>query len=258
VRLKTLVLIVVIIFFSVSCRQIFAPDYPEQDADWEIRENEHFTIYYRSDSLAAERLDHILNQEEIARNHILSRFRINYSGRIHIYIYRTAEDAGWDNVGGRAYPRTETIEVIYGPQGKSIGEPGVSAHEMAHVITHNRIGFPGTSFLSEGAAVAMDGVWFGPGNQKLELHAWVNEFSREGRMPKLEKLINDFHNVETHISYPVSGSFTQYLMHNYGVENYKRLFFLAFEDNFDQKFQEIYGVSLQQAEQEWIQFCQAY
>lgn len=257
-RLKILILTVILLSASVSCRQIFAPDYPEQDKDWEVRENDLFVVYYRLGSLAEEQMEHILAQEIIAWEHILNSLQLSYSGRINIFIYNSAEDAGWDSVGGRAYPRTETIEAVYGPHGKSIGEPGVSAHEMAHVITHNRIGIPGTSFMSEGAAVAMDGVWYGGGNLKLDLHAWVNEFSREERLPKLSTLINDFHDVSSRISYPVSGSFSLYLLNHYGVESYKRLFFEAFQRNFLSKFEEIYGMSLKRAEQDWIQYCRSY
>ena len=249
------------VFFLISlpaCRQIFAPDYPEKDQKWEKRKTSYFVMYYRADSLAEQNIDHIIQQENNARSRILDRFGLFYKGIISVFIYRSAEDAGWDNVGGRAYPRTETIEAVYGPQGKTIGEPGVSAHEMAHVITHNRIGTPGTSFMSEGAAVAMDDVWFGDGKIQQHVHAWTNQFFRDGKLPALETLIHDFHTISSQVSYPVSGSFSLYILDLYGEEAYKQLFFEGFARNFKNKFKEIYGLTLDEAQEEWIAFCNRY
>ena len=158
--------------------------------------------------------------------------------------------------GGRAYPRTETVEGIYSQEGKSIGVKGTACHEITHVITWNALGEPGTQFLSEGVAVAMDGEWHSSADTITNLHQWTKKFLLEGKLPLLSDLIQDWNCVSGSISYPVSGSFVLYLLDVYAPEKLKQLFYRATPDNFNNEFQNIYNEFLQVVEQRWQEYCQ--
>jgi len=248
--------VLICVQFLVSCSRINAPEGFIRDINWEMTESEHFIFYYRDGSYAKRNIDSIINIEENAYKHILNSLQLQYNGIISIYIYNSPEDAGWDRVKALAYPRTETVEAIYSPVGKSIGVKGVACHEIAHVITWNTLGEPGTLFLSEGVAVAMDGEWHSKLDTITDLHLWVKKFIEEGTLPCLDDLIEYWGSVSGSISYPLSGSFVLYLLHKYGAERFKQLFYRATSANFYDEFQKIYNISLPVVEQMWKDYCQ--
>ncbi|HHF51346.1 MAG TPA: hypothetical protein ENL46_01490, partial [Candidatus Aminicenantes bacterium] len=104
---------------------------------------------------AEQHIDSIKTIEELAYQYIVRSLSLNYQGMISIYIYDSPQDAGWDRIKAMAFPRTETVEAIFSLTGKSIGVKGAACHEIAHVITWNTLGEPGTQILSEGIAVAV-------------------------------------------------------------------------------------------------------
>ena len=239
----------------VSCSRISAPEGFKRDVNWEMTRSEHFIFYYRAGSFAERNMDSIIDIEEYAYEHILNSLQLQYNGIISIYIYDSPEDAGWDRVKAIAYPRVETVEAIYSPVGKSIGIEGAACHEITHVITWNTLGEPGTQFLSEGVAVAMDGEWHSQLDTITDLHLWVKKFIEEGTLPELDDLIESWGSVPGSISYPASGSFVLYLLDMYGAERFKQLFYRATSANFHDEFQKIYNISLPVAEQMWKDYC---
>ncbi|MHB2148433.1 peptidase MA family metallohydrolase [Calditrichota bacterium LG25] len=241
---------------AFSCSRIFAPDGYETDKNWQVAETAHFFFYYRTGSFAEQHLDSIIAIEESAYEHIMKTLELNYSGAISVYIYNSPQDAGWEKTGGRAYPRTETVEAVYSPTSKSIGVKGAACHEITHVMTWNALGEPGTQFFSEGIAVAMDGEWRSSADTIVSVHQWTKKFLLEGTLPALNELIGNWNGVPGSISYPVSGSFVRFLLEEYGAEKLKQLFYRATPDNFNDEFQRIYHASLPSVEQRWQEYCQ--
>ncbi len=234
-----------------SCSRIFAPDGFDSDKNWQVAESEYFFFYFRENSFAGEHIDSIKVIEESAYQHIVRALSINYQGVISIYIYDSPQDAGWDRMKAMAFPRAETVEGVYSPTGKSIGVKGAARHEIAHVITWNALGEPGTQFLSEGIAVTMDGEWHSGADTIIYLHQWAKKFMQEGKLPSLIILANNWQDVPGTISYPVSGSFVKFLLEKYGAEKLKQLFFKATPDDFSRIFEIIYGVKMTDVEEIW-------
>jgi len=220
--------------------------------DWELEKTEHFDIYYRADSYAEENLDDIIPVQEEAYLHILEQLKVQFNDTISIYIYPTPEDAGWDHVQGLAYNRQKAVLGVYSEIGKSIGVEGASAHEITHVITWNAIGKPGTTFLNEGLAVTMDGVWHAVSDPITNLHQWTKKFLDDNKLPTINEMVNNWDSFSGLITYPVSGSFVSYLIDEYGIEKFKEILVEAKKYNFNSKCQKIYNKELNELEQEWI------
>lgn len=120
------------------------------------------------------------------------------------------------------------------------------------MIAHNALGEPGTFFLNEGFAVAMEETPFG-----MHVHEWIKKFIEEKRLPSLKTLIDNsrWPEIAYEISYPVSGSFVNYFINMYGAYNIKELFYRANSSNFLKEFQNIYCKSLEEVEAEWKTYC---
>ena len=221
------------------------------EGNWELEKTEHFDIYYRADSYAEENLDDIVRVQEETYQYILEQLNVQFDETISIYIYPTPEDAGWDHVQGLAYNRQKVVLGVYSEKGKSIGVEGASAHEITHVITWNAIGKPGTTFLNEGLAVTMDGVWHAVSDPITDLHQWTKKFMDEDKLPAISEMVSSWNSLDTLITYPVSGSFVSYLVDKYGMEKFKKMLVEANRLNFNSKCQEIYNKELSTLELEW-------
>ena len=179
-------------FMLTSCSIIPGIGQFNPGDNWELEKTKHFDIYYRADSYAEENLDDIIPVQEEAYLHILEQLKVQFNDTISIYIYPTPEDAGWDHVQGLAYNRQKTVLGVYSEKGKSIGVEGASAHEITHVITWNAIGKPGTTFLNEGLAVTMDGVWHAVSDPITDLHQWAKKFMDEDKLPAVSEMVNNW------------------------------------------------------------------
>jgi len=219
--------------------------------NWELEKTEHFDIYYRANSYAEENLDDIIRVQEEAYQYIIEQLNVQFNDTISIYIYPTPEDAGWDHIQGLAYNRQKVVLGVYSEKGKSIGVKGASAHEITHVIAWNVIGKPGTTFLNEGLAVTMDGVWHAVSDPITDLHQWTKKFMDEDKLPTIIEMVSSWNSFDTLITYPVSGSFVSYLVDEYGMEKFKEMLIEANKYNFNTKCLEIYNRELNKLELDW-------
>jgi len=243
------------LFLLSSCGFITGNNF-DPGENWQSRESEHFRFYYREDSFADTHIDEIIQIEEEAFQHIIDSLEINYHDKTTIYIYDSPADAGWDHIQGFAYCWDKFILTIYSEAGKSIGVKGAACHEITHVMTWNSIGKPGTNFLDEGTAVAMDGEWHAASDVITGLHQWTKKYLAEGTLPSISQLVNDWDSINGLISYPVSGSFVTYLIERFGVANFKKLFIEADKTNFESEFFKIYHLDFNSIIKDWKLFVQ--
>ncbi|TYB30493.1 MAG: hypothetical protein FXF47_08895 [Candidatus Mcinerneyibacterium aminivorans] len=180
---------------------------------------------------------------------------INYSDKITIYIYENIEQTGWDRVGGRAYPKTNTVETIYNEEKKSIGIRGASAHEIVHVIISNLFGSCKFQLLAEGIAVAMDGLWNHPTLGLKEVDEITLYYDELDKIPSLDKINDYFDEFESSFSYPLSGSFILFLLEKYGPEKFKKLYSQDADKDLEDSINLAYSTTLDRLKNEWINHC---
>lgn len=82
---------------------------------------------------------------------------------------------------------------------------------------------PSSDFLCEGLAMFMDGKWWNKPNQY-----WVKQFLDENICPKPSAIMglseNEFWNIETGISYPLSGAWVEFFITEYGIDKFLNVY----------------------------------
>jgi hypothetical protein len=93
----------------------------------------HFTLYFREGSFDKQDVEYYAQRKEKLLSHINNFLQVNFNGHINVYLYGDGS-------------------VSYFVRDKSCHEVKSyiiddSGHEIAHAVTHNEIGDPGSRFF---------------------------------------------------------------------------------------------------------------
>jgi hypothetical protein len=241
---------------AAACDPILGPSSP--DTNWRVHVSGQFTFYVRPGSFAETNLDTLGTVLDDQFQVTLARLDLTYHGQVTMYLHNSGAEAGFgkDSGGGDhsgvAYPETETAKVACVPP-LDANLFSLVSHEANHVIIGNGLGRPGTSFVNEGLASAVLSERYhslGPSFY----YRWTS--SQKGRLPRLADLLDDdrWQAQVQFIAYNTSASFLAYLIATYGSAPLKAIYY-APASSFADKFRQAYGRSLEQAEAEWLAFC---
>ena len=122
-------------------------------------------------------------------------------------------------------------------------------HELAHLFSAE-VGEREPDFKSEGFAVWVGGSWNG---KPVDFHALVQILSGKD-FPLLALLHDAYFQMWKHAAYPLAGSFTGYLVKQFGWETYRRFYAGANAENFERAFERHFGVTLMAAERDWKRY----
>jgi hypothetical protein len=204
-----------------------------------------FRIYFRENSYASNHLPKIKTELDSAFNRILSILNIEgYNHGIYLLAVDSKEEMqkvmGYKIKGGAAtghdlvfFAFNDTIR----PQFK---------HEIFHLISYETWGPTKYRLLDEGGATYTDDFCFYE-NPMFSINAY---FLKENKLFELEELINNFDAKAKEndvIAYIQSAGYFKFLYENFGVDKMKKLWTDGFE-----KFEEIYGFSIDEFEAKWI------
>lgn len=96
----------------------------------------------------------------------------------------------------------------------------------------------------------MDHLWWG-----IDNNAWVAFYRKNKMCPSVNELLllprEDFYTVDCHISYPLAGSFCNYLLMRFGKEVFRRLYLAK---DYSIAVKEILGCSLPDLEKDFFQY----
>lgn len=240
-------------FMSQGCHAILGPS--SIDANWRVFDTPHFSFNVRPGSFAEQNVVRLGEVLEDQYEYALRTLDVRYAGRISLFLYQSAADAGMTSErSGKAYPDTEAVRAVVSPPLETTF--GLVAHESNHVIEHNTLGPPATSFINEGLASAIISETFYPSGKSF-LYPWTAR--NDARIPALSNLVDDdtWGDYESQLAYNASASFLAYILDRGGPQRLKQLQPVD-SAAFAGRFQQIYGLSLDQAEREWRAFCAAY
>jgi hypothetical protein len=139
-------------------------------------------------------------------------------------------------------------------------------HETTHLLSDQH-SIP-CALINEGLAVSnqvdpFDNS-FTPNWNGQPPHLWAQQYLEQGTLPKLTDILEsgDFWKIDDVMSYAVAGSFIEYLSETYGVSQVLQLFTGAtYNDSAattEARFQQVFGISFAQAEQDWRTFLLQY
>ena len=252
-RLLRLALGVMLAWGGSGCHTILGPS--EIDTNWKVFDSPHFAIYVRPGSLAEQNIATLTALVEDQLTFSQRALDIRYVGPISLFLYTSAADADDESErSGTAYPETETARAIVSPPLETTF--GLIQHEANHVIQHNGIGPPATSFMNEGLASAVISETYNPGGKSF-LYAWTAR--NMPQIPPIADLVDDgkWDDTQSQIAYNASASFLAYTLDLGGPDSLKQLQTVRSSD-FAGRFQQIYGKPLDRADREWRAFCTSF
>lgn len=190
--------------------------------DWSVYESDHYIFYVEKNSLAERDIDQIKLRQESAFEKIVTKLSLNPRlQKIKYYFYSSQElkaklmgDAWY----GQSIYNEYTIHAIYNEQDKVLGE-----HEDTHLLSLE-CGLP-ISLFQEGLAESMVGKSIF-GNDHNEV---IKKGIRKGLSFKIENLMSqqgwlNTPDEEAEFYYSIAGSFTTYLINEFGIEQYLKIY----------------------------------
>jgi hypothetical protein len=238
---------------SAGCHTILGPS--EFDSNWRTFDSPHFVFTVRPGSFAEQNIAQLTEVLEDQYAFALRTLDIRYAGRITMFLYESAADAGERfERSGTAFPDTEAVRTILSPPLETAFH--LLSHESNHVIQHNGIGPAATSFMNEGLASAVISERYHATGKSL-LYPWTAR--NNAQIPPLAHLVDDdqWEDIDSQIAYNASASFLAYTLDTGGPDRLKQLQAVP-SPEFAARFQTIYGRSLDRAEQEWRAFCASF
>lgn len=205
-------------------------------------ETANYIFNYTENSPAERDIEKIAAMQESCFSYICDVLRVKPSFRIQYFLCETAQQVGeiyGDNVPCNGFASMpDKVYAVYNEQVKCIG-----FHEDAHVISclRNR---PLSAAVREGLAMFFDRKWWGISNQE-----WTEYYIKNGMFAGLSSYLKDevFFEIDCSISYPIAGSFTEYLIHTYGMEKY--LAFWDWKGDMTEAARQVFGCSVGQLDE---------
>ena len=245
---------IVVAFLASGCNAILGPS--QHDDNWTSHDSARFTLHARPGTFAAEHSGYLAEVLEDQYDTALRMLGAQYGGRISGFLFASAAelDREFDRTG-TAYPATESFAAVCVPP-LDDGLLGLLAHEADHVVIENALGRPGTSFMAEGLASAVLSERYHRAGRPF-LYSWTS--ANRGRLPAVSMLVDDgqWPTSDPQAAYNASASFLAFLIDTYGHVPLRQLYY-ARSSEFTRRFREIYGRSVESAEEDWIRFAAAW
>jgi hypothetical protein len=251
--MRRFALAVVLAWAASGCHAILGPT--PVDSRWRVIETPHFIFNVRPGSFAEQNIAQLGEVMEDQYAFALRALDVRYAGRISLFIYESAADANESSErSGTGYPETGAVRAIVSPPLETTYS--LLTHEANHVIQSQAVGPPGTSFMNEGLASAIKSERYPSGGTSF-LYPWTAR--NDASIPKLSSLVDDrtWDDYQSHVAYNASASFLAYILDQGGPDRLKQLRRVISAD-WEARFRQIYGRSLDEAERDWRAFCAAY
>jgi len=207
-----------------------------------VAESDHFVIVYPKAKLTSAEVQELVDTHEFMLQRVSIDLRTVVRRKIHSFIYESAEQKG-QLVGAAntniAKPWLWQLHLNLNDVDQSL------RHELVHVVAADfgfpllRIGLnPG---LIEGLAMAVERTAYDE-----TLHDLAAQVFDTGIRPQMEGLFSftGFIQTQPAVSYVLAGSFSRYLLDQYGLRRYKRLYRTG-------SFTSVYGKDLEKLVWEW-------
>jgi hypothetical protein len=236
---------------AAGCNAALGPTTP--DSNWAVIESAHFSLHARPGSFAersASTLGTVLDDQYETTLRLLQS---QYTGKISGFLYNDAADAGTAaEHSGTAYPDTGAFSATATPP-LDDNLMALVQHEANHVLIVGSLGRAGTSMLNEGLASALISERF----ESLGPHfyyGWTR--AHRSQLIPIERLADDgqWPNLPQDTAYSFAASFLAYLLETGGPVKLRQLYY-APSPGFADRFRQIYGLSLVDAQQAWLTFC---
>ena len=191
-------------------------------------ETEHYIFNYEEGSLAEKDIFKLSSEQERCYEYLVNVLGKEPKQKINYFLHEDAKVLGkkysefcemeyQEGFAINGFSSGNNIYAVYSEQTKCMG-----FHEDAHNISMSDGRWSESSAILEGLAMYFDHVWWGIHN----LH-WTCYYVKNNQFIFPNKLIKDneyFYSLGAEITYPIMGSFTEWLISSYGIEKYINFF----------------------------------
>jgi LysM repeat protein len=206
-------------------------------------ERERFTMHYQPDTPAARAPNKVAALVESALDHIEKKLRVTLEHPFDVYIAGSLFAPDDTALRGRSFSAQRRNFYLYDDTGTPEDQRYIITHELTHLVAWNTISRPSSVMLHEGLAVytgieAMEAAGFIP------LRHFCAAYNQTGQLPPLTGSRPYLGHIRDLDLYFTAGCFTTYLIDEYGIADFKRLFTSG-------DYPGIYGHTLSQLEEQW-------
>lgn len=207
---------------------------------------DHYIFNYKSGTLAAKDIELIAKEQEECFNKICTVLKVDFKEKINYFLFDSPLEVGKlyginEPINGFAVWGENKIYAVYNDNIKCIGP-----HEDAHLISF-LINAPQSYFIVEGLAMFFDEKWW-----NLDNDIWTSYYKYTNNNLSIFKLFSNeaFDKFNCEITYPIAGSFTKYLITNFGIDKYIELYKIINEPNIND-FVRIFNQTIDKLEQDF-------
>lgn len=213
------------------------------------KESKHYIFNYNKNTLAENDIEFIISFQERCFEHITNVLKTTPSTKINYYLCETPEEVGElvgcePNNGIACFPNT--IYAVYNETAQCIG-----FHEDAHIIAYH-INNPENSAIHEGLAMYFDRQWWGVNNWD-----WTLYYILQGKYVGIDLLLQEdiFDNTDCTISYPILGTFVDWLISTYGIDKFLELYK---QKEISSTTQQIYGLTAKELDEKFVAYVKMF
>lgn len=208
--------------------------------NWIVEQSNHYDFYFESASPAARDIVHIESVMESEYSHITALLEAG-NAQFHTDVFivdsrmRMKQLCGHESNG---LSIGNVLLFVYGEVN------ALGAHEETHLLSQHLWGAPQGIWITEGLAVYSENEWRG-----YQLHSICKRLKARNQLVPLATLFNDhkFNQISEMVTYPESGSFTQFLYERYGLASVRALWKKGAK-----ALPAVTGKSLETIESEWL------
>lgn len=221
-----------------------------------LSESEHFVYYQQSEDTVA--VDEIWQE----RYFFWLTEQLGIDTDIKIDYYKYTSRAQLEDLTGRS-----TNAFAQASQARIHTIWWIDNHECVHILTDKYWGMPPAIF-NEGMAVAhqaqLEGDEFIPGWNGQDFHILTKGYLDSGVLPEMDELLDShtFWEYESNMVYALAGSFVRFLLDEYGLEKmrdfHKGAGYWDSPDKTARRFLKVFGFSISEFWQEWLDFLNNY
>ena len=213
------------------------------------KESKHYIFNYHKNSFAEKDIDYICDYQEKCFEHICNVLQTTPPVKIEYFLCETAEEISelLDTIptnGMACFPNT--IYAVYNEKVQCIG-----FHEDAHIIS-GFINVPNDSAIVEGLAMYFDRQWWGINNWD-----WTFYYIQQGKYISVARLFNKstFRNIDCTISYPILGTFVDWLISTFGIDKFIQLYK---NEEIPSSTQKVYGFTLDELDEMFVEYVKMF
>jgi hypothetical protein len=236
-----------------ACNPVFGPS--KTDANWRVHESARFSLHVRPGSFAEANAAAIGEALDHQYDATLTALDAPFDRRVIGFLFNSAQDADLESdYSGVAYPETLAFRATcVPPLGDSLHS--LLGHEANHVIIMGALGRAGTRMMNEGLPSAVLSERYTSG--RAYYYTWTR--TRRSEIPALAQLVDDgrWEDIPQQIAYSAGASFLAWLLETHGAAQLRAVYY-AKSSEFAARFATVYGRSLEDAETDWLAFCDRF